>query len=99
MTNEEIIELAKQAGFERLGHDDYDYVCYPDDIEAFAKLVAEKEHERFFDAAMKSTEKAVDVAMALEREACAKIADAYVDGLERNYSEIIAEKIRARGQE
>ena len=32
----------------------------------------------------------------LEREACAKIADSYADGLERNYSEIIAEKIRTR---
>jgi len=34
-----------------------------------------------------------------EREECAKIADSYADGLERNYSEIIADKIRARGQE
>jgi len=34
-----------------------------------------------------------------EREACAKVADEYAEGLERNYSEIIAEKIRARGQE
>jgi hypothetical protein len=33
-----------------------------------------------------------------EREACAKIADAYATGLERNYSEIIADAIRARGQ-
>ena len=31
-----------------------------------------------------------------EREECAKIADSYADGLERNYSEIIAEKIRTR---
>ena len=34
-----------------------------------------------------------------EREACAKIADEYADGLERNYSEIIADKIRRKGQE
>ena len=33
-----------------------------------------------------------------EREACAKIADEYAEGAERNYSEIIADKIRARGQ-
>ena len=45
MTKEEIIEMARQAGFERLGHDSCDYVCYPDEIEAFAKLVAEKERE------------------------------------------------------
>jgi len=32
----------------------------------------------------------------VEREECAKIADSYADGLERNYSEIIADKIRAR---
>jgi hypothetical protein len=38
------IELAKQAGFERLGHTDNDWVCYPEDIEAFGKLV--EEHTR-----------------------------------------------------
>ena len=33
-----------------------------------------------------------------EREACAKLCEEYAIGLERNYSEIIADKIRARGQ-
>ena len=42
MTKEEIIEMARQAGFERLGHDDCDLVCYPEELEDFAKLVAEK---------------------------------------------------------
>ena len=46
MTKEEIIKMAKQAGFERLGHDEHDYVCYPDDIVAFARLVAEHEREK-----------------------------------------------------
>ena len=32
-----------------------------------------------------------------EREECAKNSDSYADGLERNYSEIISDKIRARG--
>jgi len=41
----------------------------------------------------------VDAIAEDEREECAKIADSYADGLERNYSEIIADKIRARGQE
>lgn len=45
MKQDEIIELAKQAGFERLGHTDSDWVCYPEDIERFAKLVAEAERE------------------------------------------------------
>jgi hypothetical protein len=48
--------------------------------------------------AMDAAEKAVDVAIKLEREACAKLAGAYANGLERNYSEIIADAIRARGQ-
>jgi hypothetical protein len=44
---DEIIELAKQAGFERLGHTDEDWVCYPEDIERFAKLVAAKERKEW----------------------------------------------------
>jgi hypothetical protein len=41
---------------------------------------------------------AIKAAVLIEREECAKVADAYADGLERNYSEIIADAIRARGQ-
>jgi hypothetical protein len=72
MTQDEIIEMAKQAGM--------DYLQYisPEAFEkvtAFCKLVAQH-----------------------EREACAKIADKYANGLERNYSEIIADEIKARGQ-
>ena len=33
-----------------------------------------------------------------EREECAKVCDKYAEGPERNYSEIIADEIRARGQ-
>jgi hypothetical protein len=43
--------------------------------------------------------KLVGDAIAKEREACAKVADEFAVSLERNYSEIIADKIRARGQE
>ena len=35
--------------------------------------------------------------IAAEREACAKVADKYSEGQERNYSENIADEIRARG--
>jgi hypothetical protein len=35
---------------------------------------------------------------AKEREACAKVADYYASGMDRNYSEIIADAIRARGE-
>jgi len=48
MTKEEIIELARQAGFERLGHTAEDWVCHLEDIEEFIKLVAEKERERIY---------------------------------------------------
>jgi hypothetical protein len=37
-------------------------------------------------------------AVEAEREECAKMCEEYAIGLERNYSEIIADKIRARGQ-
>ena len=48
MTKEEMIELAKQAGFERLGHTAEDWVCHLEDIEEFIKLVAEKEREQIY---------------------------------------------------
>ncbi len=43
-------------------------------------------------------EKFAELVAAHEREECAKVADEYANGLERNYSEIIADAIRARGQ-
>ena len=55
MTKDEILKLAKQCGFERLGHDDHDYVCYPDEIMAFAKLVAEHERNEIIEILDAST--------------------------------------------
>jgi hypothetical protein len=49
MTDDEIIKLAKQAGFERLGHDDCDLVCYPEEVVAFAKLIAAAERKEWKD--------------------------------------------------
>jgi len=69
MTKEEIIEMARQAGFEE------HQAKFDTRFEPFAKLVARH-----------------------EREACAKVCEEYAIGLERNYSEIIADKIRARGE-
>ena len=59
--------------------------------QAFGGIVKKEERDNFIAFAKLITKK--------EREECAKIADSYADGLERNYSEIIADKIRARGQE
>ena len=92
MTKEEIIEMANQANLP------YDYVggelMWLDKLEHFAKLVAEHESKRLTDVAMKAAEKAVDVAMAIEREECAKIAEEPWQGSPK----AIAELIRARGQ-
>jgi spermidine synthase len=64
---------------------------------ALVNLAIEHERERLTDAAMKAAEKAVDVAMSLEREACAKVCESmnkYMDD-----GEECATAIRARGQE
>ena len=46
MTKEEIIDMARQAGFDP--HDmSSDFTCNLDNIEAFAKLVADREREKF----------------------------------------------------
>ena len=80
---QELIDMAKQAGiqegeFKRYKGEEGEHKAYmmlPEELEAFASLVA-----------------------AAEREACAKMCEEYAIGLERNYSEIIADKIRARGE-
>ena len=59
--------------------------------QAFGGVIKKEERDNFIAFAKLVAEKAI--------EECAKIADSYADGLERNYSEIIADKIRARGQE
>ena len=76
MTKEEIIDMARQAGFVDYELDDGTTNAFDVRYEAFAKLVARH-----------------------EREACAKVCEEYAIGLERNYSEIIADKIRARGEQ
>jgi hypothetical protein len=101
MTQDEIIEMAKQCGI---------VVGYPkyQDIEAFAKLVEDKVTARYMQLFLDPENQPTQFGTATqeyraqeikdEREACAKVADKYANGLERNYSEIIAEAIRARGQ-
>ena len=103
MTREEIIELARQAGidigmWEKLSDNDdvfgYDFCGIHENLEAFAKLVADKEREAFTAHAMTSAEKAIDVAIKLEREACANICEE-----EQGYkTAFCALKIRARGE-
>ena len=82
MTQDEIIELAIQ------GH-----ASTRDAI----RWAMNQERERMTVVAMNAAEKAVDVAIKLEREACAKIADEWAVGWPHP-SQVIAERIRARGQ-
>jgi hypothetical protein len=87
MTQDEIIEITRRLG----GFD-----ATPLFLGRFAELVAQHERERFTDAAMKAAEKGIDTAIALEREACAKVCESmnkYMDD-----GEECATAIRARGQ-
>ena len=95
MTKEEILKMAKQSGFERLGHDDCDYVCYPDEIETFAKLVAEKEREacaKLCDLAMLQNQEAIN-----ELEEDEHIAQCFIQGAMTQLVKT-SKAIRARGQ-
>ena len=96
MTKDEIIDMAKSIN--------EDWWLDDIDLKAFAKLVAERERERLTDAAMKAAEKAVDLAIALEREACAVICETYWNRPNNGMSteeevcgSVTAELIRARG--
>jgi len=92
MTQEEIIELVMQiGGCDRPEENSPALKMFV----TFAKLVAEHEREACIAHAMTSAEKAIDVAIKLEREACANICEE-----EQGYkTAFCALKIRARGQE
>jgi len=102
MTQDEIIEMACQAFGGVIKKEERDNFI------DFAKLVAEKERERISVIAMDAAEKAVDVAIKLEREACAKLLETTdLSGLKDNpaiqnwVAEMLlayVKAIRARGQ-
>lgn len=45
MTQEDILEMAREAGFEQLGPEIEDWICYTHQIERFACLVAAAERK------------------------------------------------------
>ena len=92
MTQEEMIEMAKKCGWDNPA-------INMSPLYEFAKLVAEHEREACTAHAMTSAEKAIDVAIKLEREACAKMCDGYSDGRHANMADLCAEAIRARGEQ
>ena len=74
MTKDEIIEMVMQIGGCDRPEDDSPALKM---FVTFAKLIAEHEREACIAHAMTSAEKAIDVAIKLEREACAEICDGF----------------------
>jgi hypothetical protein len=71
----------------------------PPQDKLIAKLTEMLEiQQKLHETAIDMLKPAIEIAAQKEREVCAKLADCYADGLERNYSASIAEAIRARGQ-
>lgn len=91
MTQDEIIEIYKEVSNKLCDGKQWCWAGVGEPLQMFAKLVAEHERDKLIDAAMKAAEKGIDTAIALEREACAKIAD-----IAEPYK--CADLIRARGQ-
>ena len=105
MNKEEIIEMVMQIGGCDRPEDDSPALKM---FVTFATLVAEKERDACTAHAITSAEKAIDVAIKLERQACATIVDEVIDfWVKAGYPECaevresmnISEAIRARGQE
>ena len=92
MTQDDIIRMAREAGFA----DGVAEIVGLEGFANFAALVAAAEREVCIDAMMQTTAIAVDAAMALQREACAKLCEGRLqEGL--NF-EGCAAAIRARSQ-
>ena len=100
MTKEEIVEMARPFLWGGNVVEGWTFNSY-EQLECFAKLVADKEREACIAHAMTSAEKAIDVAIKLEREACAKLCDRYTDSCsdhEAGTAMNIQDAIRARGK-
>lgn len=107
MTHEEIIAMAREAGFEvherkqqvRVGADALLGIDSSDKLERFAALVAEKAEAKANDRANTSWKLMCEKMVAAEREACAQVCDGIEIG-EGETSGLACEcaaAIRARG--
>ncbi len=92
MKQDEIIEIARQAGFNPQS------LFMKSKLEAFAKLVAAKHDPKI--AIADAYRAGVDSGIAAEREACAKVCEWYSVSKRANvnYSEECAKAIRSRGK-
>ena len=97
MTQDEIIEMAKECNL--IGMRPHLDGIYSEALVAFSNLVAAKATEEANARANASWELMCKKMVAIEREACAKVADEYAQQiLEHNFSKLIAHNIRARGE-
>jgi hypothetical protein len=90
MTQDEIIEMAKQIGF------DEHHAKFDTRIQAFAKLVAARILMNIDPSSFMSHQEGMEAGRMAEREACAKVAD-YYSMHDQDTPSDIAEAIRARG--
>jgi len=99
MTREELITISRESGLEYygLGKDRERFIAH---LQRFAALVAAAERELVLAAAIDGAEHAARKAVIDEREACAKVCDAYSKESSNpmNFANNCAETIRARGQ-
>jgi len=103
MTQDEIIEMARQAGMTQDGDMWFSFGKGDMDVEhehlvAFARLVEEKATEKANARANASWTLMCEKMVAFEREACAKVADEYMRDCEgRSFG--VGTAIRARGEQ
>ena len=99
MTREEIIELAKQAGFADYELDDGTTHAFDKRYEAFAKLVAKHTLLNTDPNSFMSYQEGVEVGRLAEREACAKVCDSFQARDVGMQPAECAGAIRARGEQ
>jgi hypothetical protein len=94
MTQDEIIEMARQAGARPSSNpDEYDVMKITDcGLESFAKLVAAKAFQNGYEKGIAAFTEAV----SLEREACAKTLESISNAPD---IQAYANAIRARGEQ
>ena len=98
MTQDDVIEMAQECNL--IGMRPHLDGIYSEALVAFSNLVAAKATEEANARANASWELMCKKMVAIEREACAKVADEYAQQiLEHNFSKLIAHNIRARGEQ
>lgn len=94
MIQDDLIEMAEQAGATKIGHKPPAFHFSLEALEVFANLVEDKAIRPWAE----QTLKAVKAGVAIEREECAKVCAEWPD-YTKGIAPVLAERIRARGQQ